>query len=92
MMVRLLGHITYLIPTSLLYNYALPSSQLRIVVYSEAQSTRRRLRPVADLTAPRTSRHRRPDADSEAQSTRRRLHSVADLTCRRLRHNDATVS
>jgi len=57
----------------------------------------RQLRPVADLTAPRTSRHRRPDADSEAQSTRRRLHSVADLpaptTCRRLRHiNGATVS
>ena len=70
-----------LVPTSPLY-YALPST---------------RIRPVADLTAPRTSRHRRPDADSQAQSTRRRLHSVADLTapttCRRLRHfSDATVS
>ena len=57
----------------------------------------RQLQPVADLTAPRTSRHRRSVADSEAQSTRRRLHSVADLpaptTCRRLRHiNGATVS
>ena len=71
--------------------------QLRPVADFEAQSTHRRLRAVADLTNPTTSRHRRTDSDSEPQSTRRRLHSVADLpapnTCRRLRCvNDATIS
>jgi len=56
----------------------------------------RRLRPVAEFTAPTTSHHRRPVTDFEAQSTRRHLHPVADLpastVCRRLRDiSDAMV-
>ena len=60
-------------------------------------TTRYQLRPVADLTAPTTSRHRRPDAwlrgSVNTSSSPMCRWPAGPTTCRRLRHiNDATVS